>query len=432
MVLFLVALVTGVATVAVVQSRPTQPLPIIYNNGTHDFHPTVIFISLDGVVNHDLDLSITPHLSRLAKEGQRAHWMTPSFPPITFPNHWSLVTGLSVEAHGIIGNYFFDPARNKSFNYKSPADSWDADWWGGEPIWITAERQQKTAGVIMWPGCSSVFYGVQPSLSVAYSDNVSFDDKVDIALGWLDLPLEDRPQFVGLYVPEIDQKGHAYGPYASQTLKQLQMADGTIGRLLKEIDARNLTNIVHIMVVSDHGMSATDKSRLIYLDDGLTQEELDLIWRTENFPALAIRPYPHADEEQAVDTLYRAFKRFQGQLDEPHFEVYKRKDIPDRFRFRNNDRIAPLFVLPDPGWNFVKRSEFDPEHDDFHPRGTHGYDNLSPESRAIFVARGPTFEPGVLKPFTNTELYQVMSRVLQLEPAPNHGLLNGKLELDSY
>ncbi|KAI8060029.1 alkaline-phosphatase-like protein [Gongronella butleri] len=409
----------------------------VYNNGTHDFYPTVFLISLDGVVNHDLDLHVTPHLSKLADQGGRAHWMTPSFPPITFPNHWSLVTGLYPEAHGIVGNYFWDPVLNDTFNYKSPEHSWDAKWWGGEPIWNTATRQGKKSGVIMWPGCSTVFKGdQQPTYVVPFQNNVPIDEKVDMALDWLDLPLEDRPQFIGLYVPEVDQAGHSNGPYANQTLTALHKADAGIGRLMEQFAARNLTDIVQLIVVSDHGMSATSTKRLIFIDDELEADELALIWSVEMLPNLAIRVSPLLeDQEGAIDKLFRAFERVRAKYggDDAPFNVYKKQDIPARFHFRDNERIPPLVVLPDPGWSLISHDQYDPNKDkSLQPRGMHGYDNLSPQSRAIFVTHGPNW-PGetVFKPFWNVELYQAMAKILELKPSPNNGTMNGKLPTET-
>ncbi|KAI8327469.1 alkaline-phosphatase-like protein [Choanephora cucurbitarum] len=419
---------------AIVYGLTTKEQKTLYNNGTHTFAPTVIFVSLDGVVNHDLDLHVTPTLTQLAEEGIRAEYMTPSFPPITFPNHWSLVTGLYPEAHGVVGNYFYDASYNDSFYYKSPEHSWDEKWWGGEPIWITAVRQGQKSGVIMWPGCSTEFNKMRPTYSVPYSDYVTFDEKVDQVFDWFDLPLEDRPQFIGLYVPQIDQAGHAYGPYANETMKQLKLADQSIARLLNGLDERNLTDIVNVMIVSDHGMSESDKSRLIYYDDVLTPEELSLIWRIEGEPTLGIRIRPDVDEATGVEILYQAFKRLQKSFETPHFEVYKRQDFPERFHFKNNIRIAPLLVLPDPGWNFVTHKKYDPNRGvAYQPKGVHGYDNLSPESRAIFVARGPNLPKGgkIVSPFWNVELFNVMARILDLKPTNNNNTLNGIFQLET-
>lgn len=214
----------------------------------------------------------------------------------------------------------------------------------------------------------------------------------------------------------------------------MQIADNHIGRLLQALDDRNLTEIVHVIVVSDHGMSATDQKRLIMIDDVLTQEELKLIWKIEMYPSLGIKPFTNGtiSEEKAVDILYKAFKRLQkhyGGKDAP-FRVYKKEDFPARLHFNHNPRIAPLIVLPDAGWNFAQRSEFTPGPGKvYNPKGVHGYDNLSPQSRAIFVAKGPTWHDGtVLKPFVNVELYQVLSKILEIKPSVNNGTLNGVLQ----
>ncbi|KAI9247514.1 alkaline-phosphatase-like protein [Phascolomyces articulosus] len=397
----------------------------MYNNGTHPYNPTIILISLDGVVNHDLDLFLTPHMTNIANDGVRAQWMTPSFPPITFPNHWSLVTGLFPESHGIVGNYFYDPALNDSFYYKSPAKSWDAKWWGGEPIWNTAVRQGLRSGAIMWPGCSTIFENnLQPSLMIPFDDVMTIDEKVDQGLDWLDLPIEERPQFISIYVQQVDQAGHKYGPYANETLAQLQKADRGIGHLLEGLEQRNLTDIVHVMVVSDHGMSATADDRTIYYDDEFTEDEMSRIKTVEGDPLLLIRP--HNEEDDSVDVLYNAFLRLQQKTPGGRMRIYKRQDIPDRFHFRNNIRIPPLLVLPDNEWIITTK-------DRWRSRGVHGYDNLDPQSRAIFVGKGPVFlqdhEPGTtLAPFWNVELYSLYTRILGLEPSSNNGTMKGYLK----
>lgn len=201
--------------------------------------------------------------------------------------------------------------------------------------------------------------------------------------------------------------------------------------MIEGLEERNLTDIVNLIIVSDHGMSQSDKSRFIYYDDVLTEEEMGLIWRLEASPMLGVRPRPDVDQDKAVETLYQAFLRLHKSLKVPHFQVYKKQDFPNRFHFRDNIRIPPLMVLPEPGWNFVTR-----KNDNNHPgaadipRGIHGYDNVSPESRAIFVAHGPDFPRGkTILPFWNIELFNVMSRILHLKPTANNNTLNGILEI---
>ena len=277
----------------------------------------------------------------------------------------------------------------------------------------------------MWPGCSTIFENdLQPSMVIDFDNDVTFDEKVDLGLNWLDLPIEDRPQFINMYVQQIDQAGHRYGPYANETLTQLQKADKSIGRLLDGLERRNLTHIVHLIIVSDHGMSATSDSRTIFYDDEFTKDEMSRIKSVEGDPLLLIRP--HNEEDDSVDVLYNAFLRLQ-QKNGGHMRVYKRQDIPDRFQFKSHVRIPPLMVLPDNEWIITTRDR------KWSSKGVHGYDNLDPQSRAIFVGAGPTFwedhQPGtVLEPFWNVELYSLFTRILDLEPAANNGTLKGYLK----
>ncbi|CAM0141239.1 hypothetical protein VKS41_004058 [Umbelopsis sp. WA50703] len=402
----------------------------IYNNGTHDFKQTFIMISLDGTVNDYLDRGITPNLEAIASQGVRAQYMNPSFPSVTFPNHWTLVTGLYPETHGVVGNVFYDPTTNKTFNYKSPKQSWDSEWWGGEPIWITSELQNITSAVNMWPGCSATLKGKRPTYEVPYSDRVSSLEKMDKALGWLDLPAEERPQSINLYIPTVDQHGHKYGPYDNRTLRALQDVDGTIGHLLKGLDDRHLSDIVHIIVVSDHGMSESDNSRLIYYDDILDEKALGNIWKIEGWPLLGIRPYP--GKEDTIQDIYEQLYR-HSLLPDAKYEVYLRSDMPPKYHFsNNNERIPPLIAIPRDGWNFVTHKQFDDPSQVYQPRGVHGYDNFGRQSRAIFVAKGPLFDWDFqrgqrLKPFINVEVYGILNRILGLTPASNNGTMSGKM-----
>lgn len=186
-----------------------------------------------------------------------------------------------------------------------------------------------------------------------------------------------------------------------------------------------------MIVVSDHGMSQTDVSRLIYYEDELTPAELALIDIIEGDPLLAIRPPADVNQTDAVDRLYHAFKRLQRKSG--HFEVYKRESIPMRYHYSHNERIAPLLVVPEAGWLLITHERYNRTRDGdvFRPRGTHGYDNLNPQSRAFFVGQGPIFPKDVTaKPFQNIEVYEVLTRILDLKPAANNGTLRGHLQIE--
>ncbi|KAI8381444.1 alkaline-phosphatase-like protein [Radiomyces spectabilis] len=355
--------------------------------------------------------------------------MNPSFPSITFPNHWTLVTGLYPEAHGIVANEFYDPELKEQFIHKKPAISQQPKWWGGEPIWTTAASQGKKSAVIMWPG--SAVPSHLPTYLVDYIRGTTAIDKMDTTLNWLDLPIESRPQMIAVYIPQIDQKGHGGGPDGPQMNRNLTQVDEAISHLMDGLKKRNLDALVDIVIVSDHGMAPTDKSRLIFYDDILSTESLRYLREREAWPMLNLRPVENAPSH-IVDQVYEELHSYTQQVPEAHFRVYRREDVPARFHYSSTLRIAPIVTIPDVGYSFTTHDEFDPDTAPcYRPRGIHGYDNMAPEMRAIFMAKGPNvmrdYAPGtVLAPFFNIEVYGFLTRLLALDAAPNNGTLHGQ------
>ncbi|KAL1921622.1 uncharacterized protein VTP21DRAFT_11338 [Calcarisporiella thermophila] len=394
-------------------------------NGTHWFNSTVVVVSLDGFRSDYLDRNLTQSLTKLANRGVRAEYMKPSFPSVTFPNHYTLVTGLYPESHGIVGNHFIDPVINDEFVYSKPEKSWGSKWWGGEPIWISAVRQGLRSAVHMWPGCSTLVRNMRPTYHNDYDPRWSLSEKVDQVLEWLDLPDIQRPEFIAAYVSTIDTAGHAAGPDSDRVNAALRMVDDMLGLLMDGLDKRNLTDIVNLIVVSDHGMAATSNDRLIFYEDFapdmLKQKE------PEAWPLLGIRP----DTDVELEILHTQFLNASRQPNS-HFQVYLREEIPGRFHYSNSPRIAPLVAIPDPGWVFITHSKYDSlKGKPFHPMGVHGYDNENPLMRAIFIGAGPEFMPTkkdnnvtaerIVPPFQNIELYGLLAHILGIQPAPNNG-----------
>ncbi|KAI9023098.1 alkaline-phosphatase-like protein [Phycomyces nitens] len=358
--------------------------------------------------------------------------MYPSFPSITFPNHWTLVTGLYPEAHGIVANEFYDPLLQAGFIHKEPEISLQPRWWGGEPIWATSTLQGKRSGVIMWPGAAVPIHSANADYFIDYDRSMTAVDKMDMALKWLDLPIDRRPEVVSVYIPQIDQKGHGGGPNGPQMNMVLSNMDSAVDHLLKGLDERNLGPHVHVVIVSDHGMAATHSSQLIYYDDIIPHNLLPYLER-EAWPLLSLRPVEGAPLD-IIEIVYEALYLYTQSVDEPHFQVYLRQDVPERFHYNSTERIAPIVTIPDPGYSFVTHKDFDPSlGKEYRPRGMHGYDNMAVEMRAIFMARGPTveseYEPGmVLAPFQNIEVYEFITHIMDLKPAPNNGTLHGILK----
>ncbi|KAI7856861.1 alkaline-phosphatase-like protein [Circinella umbellata] len=360
--------------------------------------------------------------------------MNPSFPSITFPNHWTLATGLYPEAHGIVGNEFYDPEKRKMFIHKKPEISMQPEWWSGEPIWTTSSKQGRKSGVIMWPG--SAVPSTLPDYLIDYEREVTAEQKIDIALQWFDKPLEERPEMISIYIPQVDQKGHGGGPQGKQLNSVLTKMDDAVGHLLQGLEERNLDKHVNVVIVSDHGMAQTDKSRLIFYEDILSNKSLSFLREREAWPLLNLRPIDNAPEgivQQIYEELYNYTQQFELHPDgNAHFQVYLRENVPERFHYSKNERIAPIVAIPDVGYSIISHKDYKIDSGlDYRPRGIHGYDNLAPEMRAIFMARGPKIEMmypqagTVVSPFFNVEVYGFLARLLNLNEAPNNGTLHG-------
>jgi predicted AlkP superfamily pyrophosphatase or phosphodiesterase len=368
----------------------------IMSNGTALFAPTTILISLDGFRADFLNRGITPNLNAFIAEGISPAYMMPSFPSVTFPNHHTIATGLYPESHGVVGNTFWDEELQEEFYYTNP-NAMQPKWWGGEPIWVTAESQGLRSAIHMWPGSEAHIGGLEPAFIDNYNGKELLPNKVTRILEWLDRPglenklaevVDMRPQLIAAYVPNVDSDGHKYGPNSTEIRTTIAGVDDMLNGLLKGLDERNLTYIVNVVVVSDHGMATTDTSRMIQLEDIL---DTGLIEHMDGWPLYGLRPKNPADLQFLYDKLAAE------AAVSPGFEVYLRdENMPERYHFSKNERIAPLWMIPKAGWAIVTKDEFDVADAKakgivYHPRGLHGYDHEHPLMRAIFVARGPAF-----------------------------------------
>lgn len=367
------------------------------SNGTALFAPTTIIISLDGFRADFLNRGLTPRLNALVREGVSPLYMLPSFPSVTFPNHYTLATGLYPESHGVVGNTFWDPTLQAEFFYTDPERSMDPKWWNGEPFWVTAEKQGIRTAIHMWPGSEAHIAGIEPSFLDKYNGQEKLPKKVGRIFELLDKPgredpsaqvVDMRPQIIAAYVPNVDGDGHKFGPNSTEIRATIKKADDMIDQIFVGLEERNLTRIVNVIVVSDHGMATTDVTRLIQLEDLV---DLNKIEHTDGWPLVGLRPKNPGQLMKIYEDLMRKTEH------NPNVEVYLRDiDMPERYHFSKNDRIAPLWIVPKTGWAIVKKSEMDVEAakakgEVYHPRGLHGYDHEHPLMRAIFIARGPAF-----------------------------------------
>jgi len=393
-----------------VASACTSPAPA--DEGTPPVDSQiVILVSLDGFRWDYMDRFDAPTLKHLAETGVVApQGMIPCFPSKTFPNHYSIVTGLYPEDHGIIANNMYDPAMDASFSLGDRDAVADGRWYGGEPIWVTAEKQGQRTAPYFWPGSEAQIKGTRPTFWKPYDGRMTGEARVDAVLSKLDLPPARRPTFLTLYFSDVDTNGHRFGPNATETGEAVHRVDGYLARLVEGLAARSLP--VNLLVVADHGMAATSSSRVVVLDDYIDLNDVQVIDRS---PVLMLRPA--AGKEDAV---YAALKNAH-----PHMKVYRRAETPAHWHFRKNDRIPAIIGVADEGWSITTERVWFEEHRDRFDGGTHGYDNALQSMQALFVANGPAFRQGIeIAPFENIDLYDLLARILGLNPAPNDGDLS--------
>ncbi|WP_313535627.1 ectonucleotide pyrophosphatase/phosphodiesterase [Sphingomonas sp.] len=395
------------ALIAVLQACATPPVqaPAPPPAAAAEIRPPVtILISIDGFRADYLQRGVTPNLVRLAAQGITGS-MRPSFPSKTFPNHWTLVTGLVPDHHGIVGNRMEDPAHpGETFTTASDAPYW---WNAAAPIWVEAEKAGIRTGTVFWPGAnvawgSSVTRpdhgdyagGTRPHDWLQYNQAVNDTQRVDTVLDWLRRPAANRPRFVTLYFDRVDVVGHEHGPDSPEVTRAAAAVDAQIGALVDGLAA--LHQPANLVVVSDHGMSETSDTRVIPL--GLPKDSYHLI---EAGPFAALTPLP-GKEALVEQALLRPH---------PHMQCWRKTDIPARFLYGSNPRIAALFCLAQPRWMIVEKLP-----DASFTRGEHGYDNRSADMAALFVAAGPAFRHGTVPAFDNVDVTPLLRDLLGLPP----------------
>ncbi len=372
----------------------------------------LILVSIDGFRWDYLQKYSAPTLKALADSGVHARRLTPSFPSKTFPNHYTLVTGRRPEHHGIVSNYFHDPALGASFNKNLPGDNADGRWWSqGEPIWITAEKNGLRSAVLMWPGCDAEIHGVRPTLRHSFDARARAAQRLDMFLQWFDLPAEQQPRFAALYLDVVDIAAHKFGPESPETAAAVQEADAVLARLLAGLAARGLRDTANLVIVSDHGMSEQSLDRVVFLEDVVDVSQVEV---ESTGPNGGLRPKPGTITPADLVATMRA------KLP-PQVQVYLREDVPARYHYRDNPRIPPVVFIADDHWNVELRSVVTRWAGRF-DGGNHGWDPATPNMGALFVAHGPAFKRGhEFADVDNIHLYNLLCAVLGVPPAPNDG-----------
>lgn len=395
------------AALAACTSSPAPRTPAAAPAATASALPPLLLISIDGLRADMLDRGLSPNLSRIAHEGVRAAAMTPSYPALTFPNHYTLVTGLRPDHHGIVHNAMSEDDLGE-FRLSDRDVVSNPAWWGGEPIWVGAEKAGLHAATWSWPGSEAAIQGVRPSQWRPFDDSVSLDQRVDEVLGWLGQH-DDQPrlQLVTLYMEQVDKAGHEHGPDSAEYAVALGQVDAAIGKLLQGMQQRSLLDRTNIIVVSDHGMATVKNGQVIAVEDMVPPQLARVISVGQS---IGFTPKP-GQQAAAEQRLLGAHERY---------DCWKREDLPLRWHYGSNPRIPAIICQMHEGWDALTRKDIAKRSAG--DRGSHGYDPALPSMQAVFVARGPSFKQGAQLPaFDNVDVYPLLTRLIGIQAAPNDG-----------
>lgn len=371
-----------------------------------------ILISLDGFRADYLHRGDTPTLSALAADGARGA-MRPSFPSLTYPNHYTLVTGKRPDHHGMVNNTLEDADMpGVSFSMSNHDAVGDGRWWDqAKPIWVSAEQQGVHAGILFWPGSEAQIDGVRPSYWKPYDEKLAYDDRIDMVLSWIDAKTPPLG-LATLYFDATDTEGHHYGPDSPEVNAAAAKADAAIARLVAGLKARGLFETTNIVVVADHGMAPQPLSGLVEVSTLVDPAKVKFV---STGSIVGVRALPGFEAEVAAAMLKA----------HPHLTCWEKGKIPARYGYGTNPRVPPIVCLADLGWYFVTASALKKRWAE-HPRdgGAHGYDPFDPTMRAVFVAHGPAFKSGVVLPvFDNVDVYPLLTRLIGVKGDKGDGKL---------
>jgi alkaline phosphatase D len=365
---------------------------------------TTVILSLDGFRWDYPDKTSTPTLNNIAKEGVKAISLIPSFPSKTFPNHYTIATGLVPDRHGLVNNSFYDRKANKAYSMGNSEARLDPAFYGGEPIWITAQHQGLRTASYYWVGSEVAIAGLHPDYWKNYDERTPFINRIDTIIKWLSLPETVRPELIMAYYHEPDGAGHEFGPDDARTLGMVHEVDSMTGILYDRI--RNLPNgdNINFIVCSDHGMGAISSERNVVLRDLIPASwPVRIEGGTPNFNLYA--------DVAWIDSAYLALKRATG------IKVWKPGEVPAYLNYGTNPREGDIIVVADSAWAVSlnrPKKEF--------KGGTHGYDIHNTDIHAIFYATGPSFKKNYIQPsFQNIHIYPLLAYILEIIPAKSDG-----------
>jgi len=365
----------------------------------------LIIVSMDGFRWDYPDSVSTPSFDAIEKMGIKVESMQVSFPSKTFPNHYTLVTGLYPNHHGIVNNSFYAPEFDEVYSIGNRETVGDGKFYDGEPIWNTAEKQDLKAATFFWVGSEANIQNMRPSIWKSYDHNLDYYQRVDSVISWLSLPEEQRPHLITWYVPEPDGVGHGYGPHSSQVDSTVKRLDQLLGYFMQKLSKHPLADKINVIVTSDHGMENTSAEKTLNIYEPLKKHWVKY--------ALGGNPiYNIQANEGFYDSIRLALENVEG------LKCYTNPDLPSYLNYGSNKRCLDFTVVADSAWSIITRTP----KKDYPDGGTHGYDIHNKNMNAIFYAYGPAFKKGYSHhSINNVDVYPLMCNILGLRPAPNDG-----------
>ena len=397
--LFILSCITGFA-----QADTAQVIvPNRINSVEAISKPYVILISADGFRSDYTKKYNAKNLLKIAETGVSANALIPSFPTITFPNHWSLITGLYPAHHGLIDNFFYDYKKQEFYKMSSQENAEDGTWYGGTPLWSLAEKQGTLSASMMWVGSASDAGGIRPTYYYHYHEKFSPDEKVEKVIDWLQLPEDRRPHFISLYFPEVDGAGHRFGPDSPEAEKSVHLVDDAVGLLIKKVNELGLKN-VNFIFVADHGMVKVDVENPLEIPEILFDKKRFDFYNAQTLMRVVVK------NPAEVKSVYKELKKNKTA----DYDVFLDKRFPKKLHFSpKNDRynrIGQILLVPKAPRIFLEKGKKT-------SLGKHGYSPYEvPEMKAAFIALGPAFKQNKkIGEFQNVNIYPIVADILNLK-----------------
>jgi predicted AlkP superfamily pyrophosphatase or phosphodiesterase len=379
--------------------------------------PYVLLISFDGFRNDYVDTFDLPNFKKFIHEGASAEGLIPSFPSKTFPNHYTIVTGLYPGHHGLVDNSFYDPQKKKPYTMKLREAVLDPDYYGGTPLWVLAKQQGIKTASYFWVGSELKQDSLHPDYYYNYNQSVPFEERADQVIKWLTLPESERPHLITLYFSSPDSESHTYGPFAEETKRAVVKLDSLFGSLLNRLAETKLP--IDVIVVSDHGMKALTETSETFIElDGLVQTSGESVVVVNG----GTQAHIYTSSSFKRDSLFSVL-----QLTAKDYNIYKRSDFPARWHY-NHERSGDLLIVAQPGKYIMSGNPKSWRQNSLPGKtfGVHGYDPSEvKDMHGVLYARGPHFKKGArISAVENIHVYPLICEILQLTPPK----IDGRLE----